>query len=142
MHSLYTNIHCAMLTMFRLTYTVVLACTVLTHAVLTHTVLTHTALTQGWNGEWRPCRGYCPNATNHSAIVKIRPSAAVPLPASAVRFWAVQRAVLQGGPGPAAPPRAAVDCRPLATPFVRRIPLAGLLHLKKDAKQQKVYSCM
>ena len=22
---------------------------------------------KGWNGEWRPCRGYCPDPSNHSA---------------------------------------------------------------------------
>lgn len=41
----------------------------------------YTKRERGWNGEWRPCRGYCPNAENHSAIVPIQPAVAVPLPA-------------------------------------------------------------
>jgi hypothetical protein len=39
---------------------------------------------RGWNGGWRPCRGYCPLAANHSAIVPVQPSAVVPLPARMV----------------------------------------------------------
>lgn len=36
---------------------------------------------KGWNGSWKPCRGYCPATANHSSIVPIQPAAAVPLPA-------------------------------------------------------------
>ena len=37
-----------------------------------------------WNGEWKPCHGYCPNGTNHSAVVPIQPAAAIPFAAVVV----------------------------------------------------------
>lgn len=39
---------------------------------------------RGWNGVWRSCRGYCPLAANHSAIVPVQPAAVVALPARLV----------------------------------------------------------